>query len=133
MQIVLGPVSIFHLFCYYQTDYMSCLVFGGSIAPAPWALPGSPFRKAGNLLRKQEIKSIPAGAMEIRTVSLCDKGQLSAMMICKSDRNHFVVVQRQKIQIIPLRGNNPTYSIRACRTYPSEPAVFHFKVLVYDK
>jgi len=32
-----------------------------------------------------------------------------------------------------LRGNNPTYSIRAYRTYPSEPAIFKFKVLVYDR
>jgi hypothetical protein len=32
-----------------------------------------------------------------------------------------------------LRGNNPTYSIRAYRTYPSEPAIFHFKVLTYNK
>ncbi|MBN1998319.1 DUF5597 domain-containing protein [candidate division KSB1 bacterium] len=32
-----------------------------------------------------------------------------------------------------LRGDNPTYSIRAYRTYPPKPAIFQFKVLVYDK
>ena len=32
-----------------------------------------------------------------------------------------------------LRGNNPTYRIGAYRTYPSEPAIFKFKVLVYDR
>jgi len=32
-----------------------------------------------------------------------------------------------------LRGSNPTYGIRAYRTYPSEPAIVKFKVLVYDK
>lgn len=32
-----------------------------------------------------------------------------------------------------LRSDNPTYGIRAYRTNPSEPAIFHFKVLVYDK
>jgi hypothetical protein len=32
-----------------------------------------------------------------------------------------------------LRGDNPTYGIRAFRTYPSKPAIFKFKVLVYDK
>jgi hypothetical protein len=32
-----------------------------------------------------------------------------------------------------LRGDNPSYSIRAYRSNPSEPAIFHFKVLVYDR
>jgi hypothetical protein len=32
-----------------------------------------------------------------------------------------------------LRGDSPTYGIRAFRTYPSAPGIFKFKVLVYDK
>ena len=32
-----------------------------------------------------------------------------------------------------LRGDNPTYGIREYHTFPTEPAIFHFKVLVYDK
>jgi hypothetical protein len=32
-----------------------------------------------------------------------------------------------------LRNDNPTYGIRAYRTNPAEPAIFKFKVLVYDK
>lgn len=32
-----------------------------------------------------------------------------------------------------LRSDNPTYGIRAYRTNPAEPAIFKFKVLVYDK
>lgn len=32
-----------------------------------------------------------------------------------------------------LRSDNPAYGIRAYRTYPAEPAIFHFKVLIYDK
>ncbi|MCJ7447679.1 MAG: DUF5597 domain-containing protein [Bacteroidales bacterium] len=32
-----------------------------------------------------------------------------------------------------LRSDNPTYGIRAYRTNPPEPAIFNFKVLVYDR
>jgi len=32
-----------------------------------------------------------------------------------------------------LRSDNPSYGIRAYRTNPSEPAIFHFKVLVYGR
>lgn len=32
-----------------------------------------------------------------------------------------------------LRGDNPSYGIRAYRSNPSEPAIFNFKVLVYDR
>ncbi|MFA5820323.1 MAG: DUF5597 domain-containing protein [Bacteroidales bacterium] len=32
-----------------------------------------------------------------------------------------------------LRSDNPTYGIRAYRTNPSEPAIFKFKVLIYER
>jgi hypothetical protein len=32
-----------------------------------------------------------------------------------------------------LRSDNPTYGIRGYRTNPSEPAIFRFRVLVYDR
>ena len=32
-----------------------------------------------------------------------------------------------------LRGDNPSYGIRAYRSNPSEPTIFKFKVLVYDR
>lgn len=32
-----------------------------------------------------------------------------------------------------LRSRDPMYSIKAYQSYPAELAIFHFKVLVYDK
>jgi hypothetical protein len=32
-----------------------------------------------------------------------------------------------------LRGDNPSYAVRAFRSNPSEPAIFKFHVIIYDK
>jgi hypothetical protein len=43
------------------------------------------------------------------------------------------IVLHNGVEVGFLRSGDPVYRIGAYRTYPPEPAIFHFKVVSYDR